>query len=87
MKSLKDLRDENNIALKAYTDILVQKCRDLNMACVILISTLGPADPATYMAHNLRVEDLPNAVRQFANIIDTQPSGHSAITLTDGEPS
>ena len=87
MKSLKDIKDKDGISLKAFTDILVQKCRDANVACVILISELDPTAPATYMASNLRKQDIPNAVRQFANIVEGQPSQESRIALTDAEPS
>lgn len=87
MKTLADLKDKSGISLKAFTDILVQKCRDCNVAVVILISELDPTAPMTYMASNLNKADIPNAVRQFANIVETQPSGQSHIQLTDAEPS
>lgn len=87
MKSLKDLKDNDGISLKAYTDILVNKCRDANVAVVILIAELDPTAPMTYMATNLPKTQVPDAIRQFANIVDGQPSNQSQITLTDADPS
>ena len=87
MKSLADIKDKQGVSLKAFMDILVQKCRDANVAVVIFISELDPTAPATYMASNLHRSDIPNATRQFANIIEGQPSDERRIDLTDAEPS
>lgn len=87
MKSLAEIKNKDGIALKAFTDALVQRCRDLNLICVILVSTLDEVPGTTLTAHNLHDKDLPGSLRQFANIVESQPSGHSAITLTDAEPS
>ena len=85
MKSLADIKDKQGVSLKAFTDILVQKCRDANVAVVILIAELDPC--VGHWASNLDERDLPKVIRQFANTIDGQPSDERRIALTDAEPS